>query len=144
MVVPTFSAVIMSLNAPNRSFMFKNKKIRKKNFELFCVFNEYFPSIFLKIMLKNNVCVNLISKPLKYRFNVSQLCFQCFPGFLLSLLSKNRSTFFFRKCFGKWPKKSYFEFQLEIAKKLVLISYKCSGEYLVKIWAILQIYLQRR
>ena len=139
MVVPTFSAVIMSLNAPNRSFMFKNKKIRKKNFELFCVFNEYFPSIFLKIMLKNKVCVNLISKTRKYRVDVSQLCLQCYPGFLLSLLLKKSKHIFLRECFHLTLKNLNFEFRFEILQKRSSEVTFCFEIAFAKIWANFQI-----
>jgi hypothetical protein len=50
-------------------------------------------SIFLKIMFKNNVCVNLTTKTSKYRVDVSQLSFQCLPSFLLSLFEKIEAHF---------------------------------------------------
>jgi hypothetical protein len=60
----------------------------------FLHFFDFFKGIFLKMTLKNNVCLNLNTETSKYRLNVSQLSHQYFTGFLLSLLSKNRSTFF--------------------------------------------------
>ena len=41
-----------------------------------------------------NVCFNLTTKTSKHQLDVSQLSDQCFSSFLLSLLTKNRSTFF--------------------------------------------------
>jgi hypothetical protein len=63
-----------------------------------------FSSIFVKITLKNNVCVNLNTKTSKYRVDVNQLARQYYPGFLLRLFWK------------QIMKNSYFEFGVEIEK----------------------------
>jgi hypothetical protein len=68
-------------------------------------------------MFKNNVCVNLTTQTSKYRVDVSQLSLQCFPSFLLSLISKNQSKFFFEIFFHVTLKNSYFEFGIEIKQK---------------------------
>jgi hypothetical protein len=44
--------------------------------------------------LKNNICFNLTTKTSKYHIDVSQLSDQCFGGFFLRILTKNRSNFF--------------------------------------------------
>ena len=100
-----FLQLLCHKNAPNQLFMFwthKTTQMTTKKFSKILRFFDFFLSIFLKIMFKNNVCVNLTTKTSKYRVEVSQLSLQCFSSFLLSLLSKNRSTFFFGNFFT-WP-----------------------------------------
>ena len=58
-------------------------------------FFDFFLSIFFRIKSKNIVCLDLPTKTSKYRLDVSQLYVQCFTGFRLSQLSKNRSRCFF-------------------------------------------------
>jgi hypothetical protein len=82
------------------------KKIRV--FRVFLIFFKYF--------FQNEVRFNLTSKTSKYYLDVSQLSDQCYSGFLLSLPTKNRSTFFRNFSLGS-PKKSYFEFEIEISKR---------------------------
>jgi hypothetical protein len=111
--------ILCHKNAPNQLFMFwthKTTQMTTKNFSKILRFFDFFLSIFLKIMFKNNVCVNLTTKTPKYRVDVSQLSLQCFPSFLLGLLSKKSKYIFFRKFFHVTFKNSYFEFWVKIEK----------------------------
>jgi hypothetical protein len=108
-------------NAPNELVMFwthTQPNWQQKKFRKFCVFS-IFLSIFLKIMFKNNVCVNLTTETSKYRVDVSQLSLPCFSSFLLSLLSRDLEKFIFwvwgRNC-KKRPCKVSICFELAFAK----------------------------
>jgi hypothetical protein len=67
----------------------------QKNFPKFLRFFDFFPRIFFKMKFKNNVCLNLTTRTLKYHLDVSQLSDQCFRSFLLSLLTKKSKHFLF-------------------------------------------------
>ena len=115
-----FMQLLCHKNAPNQLFMFwthKTTQMTTKKFSKILRFFDFFLSIFLKIMFKNNVCVNLTTKTSKYRVDVSQLSLQCFLSFLLSLLSKKSKHIFFRKFFHVTLKNSYFLFWVEIWQK---------------------------
>ena len=137
-----FLQLLCHKNAPNQLFMFwthKTTQMTTKKFSKILRFFDFFLSIFLKIMFKNNVCVNLTTKTSKYRVDVSQLSLQCFPSFLLSLLSKKSKHIFFRKFFHVTLKNSYFLFGVEIWQKR---SYKvsvCLELAFAKIWVNFEI-----
>jgi hypothetical protein len=125
-----FLQLLCHTNAPNQLFMFsthKTTQMTTKIFRIFCVFSIFFfrkyLSIFLKIMFKNNVCVNLTTKTSKYRVDVSQLSLQCFPSFLSILPSKKSKHIFFRKFFHVTLKNSYLgsKLQKNAAVKFLLI-----------------------
>ena len=93
-----FMQLFCDENAPNQSWKHITILIKSKKFRNFCFF-----SIFFRVMLQNNVCVNLTTKTSKYRIDVSQLSLQCYLGFLISLLSKKPKHIFVQKHFqGLW------------------------------------------
>ena len=137
-----FLQLLCHKNAPNQLFMFwthKTTQMTTKKFSKILRFFDFFLSIFLKIMFKNNVCVNLTTKTSKYRVDVSQLSLQCFLSFLLSLLSKKLKHICFQKFFHVTLKNSYFEFGVKIAKNRNCKVYICLELAFAKFWANLQI-----
>ena len=132
-----FMQLLCHKNAPHQLFMFwthKTTQMTTKKISKILRFFDFFLSIFLKIMFKNDVCVNLTTKTSKYRVDVSQLSLQCFLSFLLSLLSKKSKHIFFRKFFHVTLKNSYFEFGVEIAKNAPTKVSVCLELAFAKIW----------
>ena len=137
-----FLQLLCHKNAPNQLFMFwthKTTQMTTKKISKILRFFDFFLSIFLKIMFKNNVCVNLTTKTSKYRVDVSQLSLQCFPSFLLSLLSKKSKHIFFRKFFHVTFKNSYFEFGVKIEKNGSSEVSVCFELPFAKIWVNFEI-----
>jgi hypothetical protein len=111
-----FLQLLRHKNAPKQLLMFRTHETTQMTTKKFSKFLS-FSIIFLKNMLKNNVCVNLTTNTSKYRVDVSQLSLQCFVSFLLRLLSKKSKHIFFRKFFHVTLKNSYFLFWVEIWQK---------------------------
>jgi hypothetical protein len=113
----------------------------ERNHQKKILISRFFLSIFQKMKLKNNVCLNLTTQTSKYRLDVSQLSHQCFTGFLLSLLSKKSKHFFFN--FFENDQKIIFRVLAGNCKKIRLNLLQMFWGILDK-RAILQIYPRRR
>ena len=118
-----FMQLLCHKNAPNQLFMFwthKTTQMTTKKFSKILRFFDFFLSIFLKIMFKNNVCGNLTTKTPKYRIDLSQISLQCSPGFRSNLLSKKSKPIIFRKFFQMTSKYHNSVFKLENGNKWIV------------------------